>query len=142
MVEQIRIRVADYGIQRNVLSGNDEIPVSYTHLDVYKRQVYNNTAAGYGGGIYASASNINIAANSEVYNNTAATAGDDLFFYSGTIFTLPNAKDMSGDRILSSDNMEITGWYHDGWNKWNAAQGSSEQILSLIPISMCIRDRP
>ena len=91
-------------------------------------EVYNNTAAGYGGGIYASASNINIAANSEVYNNTAATAGDDLFFYSGTIFTLPNAKDMSGDRILSSDNMEITGWYHDGWNKWNAAQGSYEQI--------------
>ena len=90
--------------------------------------VYNNTAAGYGGGIYASASNINIAANSEVYNNTAATAGDDLFFYSGTIFTLTNAKDMSGDRILSSDNMEITGWYHDGWNKWNAAQGSYEQI--------------
>ena len=90
--------------------------------------VYNNTAAGYGGGIYASASNINIAANSEVYNNTAATAGDDLFFYSGTIFTLPNAKDMSGDRILSSDNMEITGWYHDGWNKLNAAQGSYEQI--------------
>ena len=90
--------------------------------------VYNNTAAGYGGGIYASASNINIAANSAVYNNTAATAGDDLFFYSGTIFTLPNAKDMSGDRILSSDNMEITGWYHDGWNKWNAAQGSYEQI--------------
>ena len=51
-----------------------------------------------------------------------------MFFYSGTIFTLPNAKDMSGDRILSSDNMEITGWYHDGWNKWNAAQGSYEQI--------------
>ncbi len=42
--------------------------------------VYNNTAAGYGGGIYASASNINIAANSAVYNNTATTAGDDLFF--------------------------------------------------------------
>ena len=91
--------------------------------------VYNNTAAGYGGGIYASASNINIAANSAVYNSTAATAGDDLFFYSGTIFTLPNAKDMSGDRILSSDNMEITGWYHDGWNKWNAAaKDGYEQI--------------
>ena len=90
--------------------------------------VYNNTAAGYGGAIYASASNVNIAAKSAVYNNTAATAGDDLFFYSGTIFTLPNAKDMSGDRILSSDKLEITGWYHDGWNKWNAAQGSYEQI--------------
>ena len=94
--------------------------------------VYNNTAAGYGGGIYASESNINIAANSAVYNNTAATAGDDLFFYSGTIFTLPNAKDMSGDRILSSDKAEITGWYHDGWNKWNPAakdgQGGYEKI--------------
>ena len=90
--------------------------------------VYNNTAAGYGGAIYASASNVNIAAKSAVYNNTAATAGDDLFFYSGTIFMLPNAKDMSGDRILSSDKLEITGWYHDGWNKWNAAQGSYEQI--------------
>lgn len=88
----------------------------------------NNTASGYGGGIYASASNINIAANSAVYNNTATTAGDDLFFFSNSTFTLPNAKDMSGDRILSSDKLEITGWYHDGWNKWNAAQGVSEPI--------------
>ena len=88
----------------------------------------NNTASGYGGGIYASASNINIAANSAVYNNTATTAGDDLFFFSDSTFTLPNAKKMSGDRILSSDKLEITGWYHDGWSKWNAAQGSYEQI--------------
>ena len=88
----------------------------------------NNIASGYGGGIYASASNINIAANSAVYNNTAATAGDDLFFFNNSTFTLPNAKDMSGDRILSSDKLEITGWYHDGWNKWNAAQGVSEPI--------------
>lgn len=92
----------------------------------------NNIASGYGGGIYASASNINIAANSAVYNNTAATAGDDLFFFNNSTFTLPNAKDMSGDRILSSDKTEITGWYHDGWYKWNAAandgQGGSEPI--------------
>ena len=93
----------------------------------------NNAVVNMGGAIYAyNAANINIAANSAVYNNTAATAGDDLFFYSGTIFTLPNAKDMSGDRILSSDNMEITGWYHDGWNKWNPAakdgQGGYEPI--------------
>ena len=92
----------------------------------------NNIASGYGGGIYASASNINIAANSTVYNNTATTAGDDLFFFSNSTFTLPNAKKMSGDRILSSDKLEITGWYHDGWNKWNAAankgQGGYEQI--------------
>ncbi len=92
----------------------------------------NNIASGYGGGIYASASNINIAANSAVYNNTAATAGDDLFFFNNSTFTLPNAKDMSGDRILSSDKAEIIGWYHDGWYKWNAAandgQGGSEPI--------------
>ncbi len=81
----------------------------------------NNTATSWGGGIYASASNINIAANSAVYNNTATTAGDDLFFFRNSTFTLPNAKDMSGDRILSSDKLEITGWYHDGWLKWNAA---------------------
>ena len=89
-----------------------------------------NTATGYGGGIYASASNINIAENSAVYNNTATTAGDDLMFNAST-FTLPKAKDMSGDRILSSDNFPITGWYHDGY-KWNAAanngQGGYEQI--------------
>mgnify|MGYP000346309081 FL=1 len=93
----------------------------------------NNATIDMGGAIYAyNAANINIAANSAVYNNTAATAGDDLFFYSGTIFKLPNAKDMSGDRILSSDNMEITGWYHDGWFKWNAAaqdgKGGYEEI--------------
>ena len=85
----------------------------------------NNIASGYGGGIYASASNINIAANSAVYNNTAATAGDDLFFFSKSTFTLPNAKDMSGDRILSSDKTEITGWYHDGY-KWNAAANNGQ----------------
>ena len=90
-----------------------------------------NTATGYGGGIYASASNINIAENSAVYNNTATTAGDDLMFNAST-FTLPKAKDMSGDRILSSDKAEIIGWYHDGWFKRNAAanngQGGYEQI--------------
>lgn len=39
---------------------------------------------------------------------------------------------MSGDRILFSDKAEITGWYHDGWFKWNPAakdgQGDFEQI--------------
>ncbi len=85
--------------------------------------VYNNTAAGYGGGIYASASNINIAANSAVYNNTATTAGDDLFFFSNSTFTPLNAKDMSGDRILSSDKAEIIGWYHDGWYKMECCAG-------------------
>ena len=90
--------------------------------------MHDNAATGMGGAIYAyNDANINIAKNSAVYNNTAKTAGDDLLF-NGSTFTLPNAKDMSGDRILSSDKLKITGWYHDGWNKWNAAQGSYEQI--------------
>lgn len=92
----------------------------------------NNAMTDMGGAIYAyNAANINIAANSAVYNNTAKTAGDDLLF-NGATFTLPNAKDMSGDHILSSDKAEITGWYHDGWFKWNPAakdgQGGFEQI--------------
>ena len=91
----------------------------------------NNAVTNMGGAIYANASNINIAANSAVYNNTAKTAGDDLLF-NGSTFTLPNAKNMSGDRILSSDKAEITGWYHDGWFKWNAAaqdgKGGYEEI--------------
>ena len=91
--------------------------------------MHDNAATGMGGAIYAyNDANINIAANSAVYNNTAATAGDDLFFFNNSTFTLPNAKDMSGDRILSSDKAEIIGWYHDGWYKWNAAQGVSEPI--------------
>ena len=86
----------------------------------------NNAVTDMGGAIYAyNAANINIAANSAVYNNTAKTAGDDLLF-NGATFTLPNAKGMSGDRILSSDNMEITGWYHDGWYKWNAAANKGQ----------------
>ena len=86
----------------------------------------NNAVTNMGGAIYAyNAANINIAKNSAVYNNTAKTAGDDLLF-NGATFTLPNAKGMSGDRILSSDNMEITGWYHDGWYKWNAAANKGQ----------------
>ncbi len=94
--------------------------------------MHDNAATGMGGAIYAyNDANINIAKNSAVYNNTAKTAGDDLLF-NGSTFTLPNAKDMSGDRILSSDKAEITGWYHDGWFKWNAAaqdgKGGYEEI--------------
>ena len=94
--------------------------------------MHDNAATGMGGAIYAyNDANINITKNSAVYNNTAKTAGDDLLF-NGSTFTLPNAKDMSGDRILSSDKTEITGWYHDGWYKWNAAandgKGGYEQI--------------
>ena len=101
--------------------------------------VQENKATRNGGGIFArnlgntavSKGTINAAEGSAVYNNTAADAGDDLYLNNGSIFTLPNAKAMSGDRILSSDNFPITGWYHDGY-KWNAAanngQGDFEQI--------------
>ena len=101
--------------------------------------VQENKATRNGGGIFArnlgntavSKGTINAAEGSAVYNNTAAAAGDDLYLNNGSIFTLPNAKAMSGDRILSFDNMEITGWYHDGY-KWNTAandgQGDFEQI--------------
>ena len=94
--------------------------------------MHDNAATGMGGAIYAyNDANINIVKNSAVYNNTAKTAGDDLLF-NGSTFTLPNAKDMSGDRILSPNKAEITGWYHDGWFKWNAAaqdgKGGYEEI--------------
>ena len=101
--------------------------------------VQGNKATRNGGGIFArnlgntavSKGTINAAEGSAVYNNTAAAAGDDLYLNNGSIFTLPNAKAMSGDRILSSDNFPITGWYHDGY-KWNAAanngQGDFEEI--------------
>ena len=108
------------------------IYVDTTNINIAANSVLcNNTATSWGGAIYANASNINIAANSAVYNNTAATAGADLLF-NGSTCTLPDAKDMSGDLILSSDKMEITGWYHDGWNKWNPeakdGQGDFEEI--------------
>ena len=101
--------------------------------------VQENKATRNGGGIFArnlgntavSKGTINAAEGSAVYNNTAMAAGDDLYLNNDSTFTLPNAKAMSGDRILSSDNFPITGWYHDGY-KWNAAanngQGDFEQI--------------
>ena len=101
--------------------------------------VQENKATRNGGGIFArnlgdtavSKGTINAAEGSAVYNNTAAAAGDDLYLNNGSTFTLPNAKAMSGDRILSSDNFPITDWYHDGY-KWNAAakdgQGDFEKI--------------
>ena len=101
--------------------------------------VQENKATRNGGGIFArnlgdtavSKGTINVAEGSAVYNNTATAAGDDLYLNNDSTFTLPKAKAMSGDRILSSDKTEITGWYHDGY-KWNAAtnngQGAFEKI--------------
>ena len=107
---------------------NDKSGSAVVNVDLQSGAVMhdNNAVTDMGGAIYAyNAANINIAAGSAVYNNTAATGGDDLLF-NGSTFTLPNAKDMSGDRILSSDKMEIIGWYHDGWFKWNAAANNDK----------------
>ena len=39
---------------------------------------------------------------------------------------------MPGDKKLASDGEDITGWYHDGWYKWNPTandgKGSYEEI--------------
>ena len=101
--------------------------------------VQGNTATRNGGGIFArnlgdtavSKGTINVAEGSALYNNTAEDAGDDLYLKDNTTFTLPKASKMSGGCILSSDNAEITGWYHDGckWNPTaNEGQGGFEKI--------------
>ena len=101
--------------------------------------VQGNTATRNGGGIFArnlgdtavSKGTINVAKGSALYNNTAKDAGDDLYLKDNTTFTLPKTSEMSGGCILSSDNAEITGWYHDGckWNPTaNEGQGGFEEI--------------
>lgn len=95
----------------------------------------NNTADGFGGGLYIQKLSGNQPVvdveNSALYNNTAATAGDDLLL-SGATYTLPVASQMPGDKKLASDGEDITGWYHDGWYKWNPTandgKGSYEEI--------------
>ena len=93
----------------------------------------NNATTGMGGAIYAFNKNatINVAEGSALYNNTAKGAGDDLLL-NGATFTLPDTKSMSGNLVLSSDKEDITGWYHDGWYRWNQAanngSGGYEEI--------------
>ena len=94
-----------------------------------------NNVAENGGGIYVSnGATINVAEGSALYNNTAGTAGDDLFL-NGATFTLPKASAMSGDKQFKiseaeseAENGTVTGWYYDGWYKWdpNAPSTSGE----------------
>ena len=96
-------------------------------------QMHNNTATtGSGGAIYAydKAAHINVAEGSALYNNTAKNAGDDLWM-NGATFTLPKASEMSGDKqfnISEEEKGTVTGWYYDGWYKWdpNAPSASGE----------------
>ena len=138
IAKELNVTVTDSSVSGNTAAGGAGIFTyksgsAVINVDLQSGAVmHDNAATGMGGAIYAyNAANINIAANSAVYNNTAKDAGDDLLL-NGSTFTLPNAKDMSGDRILSPDKAEIIGWYHDGWFKWNAAandgKGGYEQI--------------
>ena len=76
--------------------------------------------AGMGGGIYMNASSAAVAKGSALYNNKATYGGDDLFTFGDNTLSLPDAKSMSGDRKLTDDGKEITGWYYDGFkeNAW------------------------
>ena len=76
--------------------------------------------ASMGGGIYMNASSAAVAKGSALYNNKAAYGGDDLFAFGDNALSLPDAKSMSGDRKLTGDGKEITGWYYDGYkeNGW------------------------
>ena len=76
--------------------------------------------ASMGGGIYMNASSAAVAKGSALYNNKAAYGGDDLFAFGDNTLSLPDAKSMSGDRKLTGDGKEITGWYYDGYkeNGW------------------------
>jgi predicted outer membrane repeat protein len=95
--------------------------------------MHKNTATtGSGGAIYAydKSAHINVAEGSALYNNTAKNAGDDLWMHDAT-FTLPNASEMSGDKqfkISDEENGTVTGWFYDGWFKWdpNAPSASGE----------------
>lgn len=89
----------------------------------------NDATTGMGGAIYAYNKNatINVAEGSALYNNTAKQAGDDLLL-NGATLTLPDAKSMSGDRKLTDDGKEITGWYYDGYkdNAWTTRWAAEE----------------
>lgn len=76
--------------------------------------------ASMGGGIYMNASGAAVAKGSALYNNKAAYGGDDLFAFGDNTLSLPDVKSMSGDRKLTGDGKEITGWYYDGYkeNGW------------------------
>ena len=78
--------------------------------------ITDNHCGGNGGGIAAMKDvTVKIAKNSALYNNTAKTIGDDVYSGNGNQLNLPEATGMSGDLILTSDNVPITDWYYDGF---------------------------
>ncbi len=91
-----------------------------------------NRCGGNGGGIAAMKDvTVKIAKNSALYNNTAETIGDDVYSGSGNQLNLPEATEMSGDLILSSDNHPITDWYYDGFKDASTRHRWGEKYSEL-----------
>ena len=94
--------------------------------------ITDNHCDGNGGGIAAlNGVTVKIAKNSALYNNTAKTIGDDVYSGSGNQLNLPEATEMSGDLILSSDNFPITDWYYDGFKDANTRYRWGEKYSEL-----------
>lgn len=106
----------------------------YDKLLVANRAIVsNNKAKKNGGGLWIGDNlNATIEKGSQVYNNRADIMGDDIYF-SGTNSTLnlPGATEMSGDLILSSDNVPITDWYYDGFKDANTRHRWGEKYSEL-----------
>ena len=95
--------------------------------------ISNNKAKRNGGGLWIGDNlNATIEKGSQVYNNRADIMGDDIYF-SGTNSTLnlPEATEMSGDLILSSDNVPITDWYYDGFKNTSTRYRWGEKYSEL-----------
>ena len=91
-----------------------------------------NHCGGNGGGIAAMKDvTVKIAKNSALYNNTAKAIGDDVYSGSGNQLNLPEATEMSGDLILSSDNVPITDWYYDGFKDASTRHRWGEEYNDL-----------
>lgn len=95
------------------------IRISSCNVEIVNCTITGNKAES-GGGIYMNAFSAAVAKGSALYNNKAAYGGDDLFAFGDNALSLPDAKSMSGDRKLTGDGKEITGWYYDGYkeNGW------------------------
>ena len=94
--------------------------------------ITDNHCGGNGGGIAAMKDvTVKIAKNSALYNNTAKTIGDDVYSGSGNQLYLPEATEMSGDLILSSDNVPITDWYYDGFKDASTRHRWGEEYNDL-----------
>ena len=94
--------------------------------------ITDNHCGGNGGGIAALKDvTVKIAKNSALYNNTAETIGDDVYSGSGNQLNLPEATEMGGNLILTSDNIPITDWYYDGFKDANTRHRWGEKYSEL-----------